>query len=645
VLRSLWVENRLTILHSRTAAGKTSLLNAGVLPLLTDQVNTKVMPPTTIRATSPHISRHSLHPPPPDLSSDPESAVHYSGSPSSITEFIRARLDEALASAPAPKVLAAIDQFERLYSFSTDQRMRFLRDLTRTLRQHSQLNLLILVNDDWITNLKQQHSLTSFEPRYVRLSDLTPLAAIEALTRPLRTLGYDIHHVAAQELMTRLGALSASIGGEPILPAQTALIRPLYLQIVGEEVFPRLSPPPSAIRKDMLDDYSTFDQAFTNFYDSVVDEVHRFTGVPEDRLRAWIESEFVTQSGALRDVRRGAYLTAGMPNWICDLLVDSHILDIVQRAQRTSYRLESDSLAKVVLDVNRLWRDALSGDFEYRDRDAAANRFEDTAEAALTEGDISTAQRFAALAAARYDQVGDWRRLAHALVLKACIAQIKGQLDAAERSLQEALSLVTVLQDRNLTAKVLSALADVSASGRNFTRAAEFQQLAVDYLPTDVDALVGLAFAQWYGGSPADADATFSQALSWDPNAARAWVGRGQVRAEMEEYDIALSDIERALECGLSREDEIDALSARALALAGLGRSAEGADELAAARGRDPQRPRTLLRSARLAVMHGESQTAARELERGLEGSPPLSPREQADARKLLTTLGASSAQ
>ena len=61
----------------------------------------------------------------------------------------------------------------------------------------------------------------------------------------------------------------------------------------------------------------------------------------------------------------------------------------------------------------------------------------------------------------------------------------------------------------------------------------ELHQLAVDKLPTDTDALIGLGYALWYGGFPADADATFSQAIIWDGSAVRAYVGRGQVRAEM----------------------------------------------------------------------------------------------------------------
>jgi tetratricopeptide (TPR) repeat protein len=141
-----------------------------------------------------------------------------------------------------------------------------------------------------------------------------------------------------------------------------------------------------------------------------------------------------------------------------------------------------------------------------------------------------------------------------------------------------------------------------------------------------------------------NAEATFTQALRWDAAAARAFGGRGQVRAEMREYATALADLDPALAFGLPPAEEIDARSARALALTGLGRGEEAELELAAARTQDPDRARTLRRAAKIAAMRDQPALAAGEVERALRTDPPLPPWDKDDARRLLATLHAADA-
>jgi tetratricopeptide (TPR) repeat protein len=223
-------------------------------------------------------------------------------------------------------------------------------------------------------------------------------------------------------------------------------------------------------------------------------------------------------------------------------------------------------------------------------------------------------------------------------MLRGDIARARGDLGYAEENFQEALSRFSVLQDRNHTARTLSALGAIRALEGDYHRAEEFQRLAVDTLPTDVGALTGLGYAQWYGGSPANAEASFTQALAWDAGAALAISGRGQVRAEMREYGAALVDLDQALSSGLPPDEEADARSARALALAGLGRSDEAEREMAEVRSRAP-RARTLLRSARIAEMAARDDAAVRDLERALATRPPLSTAEERAARRMLAQL------
>jgi tetratricopeptide (TPR) repeat protein len=125
--------------------------------------------------------------------------------------------------------------------------------------------------------------------------------------------------------------------------------------------------------------------------------------------------------------------------------------------------------------------------------------------------------------------------------------------------------------------------------------------------------------------------------LRWESDTAPALAGRGQVRADLGNYSAALDDLDRALKFPLDRSAEADTRSARALALAGLGRTAEAQTELAASSRIDPDRSRTRLRAARIAALAGYRDEAQAEIERALRGRPSLSPAERDSASRLLT--------
>jgi tetratricopeptide (TPR) repeat protein len=199
----------------------------------------------------------------------------------------------------------------------------------------------------------------------------------------------------------------------------------------------------------------------------------------------------------------------------------------------------------------------------------------------------------------------DRRRRASTLEAEGGRAWHEGDRAGAERSFRESLSVLAVLEDSFATGRILRSLAELQIAEGDYQAAEELGRQAVEHIPGDVDALTVLAYAQWLGGSPADAKATFDQALHRDQSAARVLAGRGQVRTELGDYRKGLSDLDRALEAGVIAEDEIDARSARALALAGLGRFAEARTEIEVAYERAPNRPRTALRAVWIAVLEG----------------------------------------
>jgi Flp pilus assembly protein TadD len=89
----------------------------------------------------------------------------------------------------------------------------------------------------------------------------------------------------------------------------------------------------------------------------------------------------------------------------------------------------------------------------------------------------------------------------------------------------------------------------------------------------------------------------------------------------------------------LARDAEADARSARAVALAGLGRVAEAERELSATFQLDPDRARTRLRAGRMAAILGHWDEVRAEIERALSGQPTLSSVERESAKRIMESI------
>jgi tetratricopeptide (TPR) repeat protein len=233
----------------------------------------------------------------------------------------------------------------------------------------------------------------------------------------------------------------------------------------------------------------------------------------------------------------------------------------------------------------------------------------------------------------------DLRGRARDLIRQGDAARDAGNLASAEEHARAALSLYLMMEDGYSAARTLTSLGQIRSLMGDYARAVDLNAQAAERLPGDTVALTSLGYAEWRAGSPSDAEITFSQALHWNRDAAAALAGRGQVRTELGNYATALSDLDRALSLPLDDDAEADTRSARALALAGLGRGEEARTELATSFRLDPDRPRSRLRAGRIAVLVGQQDEARVEIEHALSGRPALSGQERDAATRLLGRL------
>ena len=87
-------------------------------------------------------------------------------------------------------------------------------------------------------------------------------------------------------------------------------VEPVQLQVVCFSLFRNLPPGTTEITEEQVKTFGDAYQALKNFYASALQEAANKTGLDEDRLRQWFESELLTETGSRGLVFRGDETTA-----------------------------------------------------------------------------------------------------------------------------------------------------------------------------------------------------------------------------------------------------------------------------------------------------------------------------------------------
>lgn len=638
--RSLWLAQRVVVIHGPEASGKTSLLQAGLLPAL-EHADARILPVGRVGAEAwPGSAAPAASPADTLMRSWAPDAKSRLRGKSAIKDLL-VRYAAAQSQAKPVPLLAAIDQFEQCLAPVVGRRAQdqLIGELVAALDAIPELRILLLIRQDFLPLLTEHRVFGETKPRYLAVPPFEPPVAAAALEKVAGISGISIASGAGDQFIRDLRSVTFRDAAGNSAALSRDKVEPLQFQLAGRSLWASLPPTARVITGEQLQTWGGVDAALIAFYNSTVSDAVADFGVDERYLRDWLQFTFVTDRGTRESVRDTQVNLSGIPAEVAGYLVEHRVLATEYRDGIVWYQLSHDRLAFAVQAAGDNRSAGQPPTAAGAGSPGTANGLRALAEAALSAGELAAARQHAAQAVATYQAVDDWRGTAATRVIEAEIARAAGDLISAERHLRSALSVFLMLEDGYSAARVLTALADVRFVLGDYAGAAELSRQAVERVPGDVAALTSLGYAQWQAGSPADAEATFGQVLRWESDAATALVGRGQIRADLGRNDSALDDLDRALQSRLGREIEADARSARALALAGLGRVAEARRELAASFQLDPDRPRSRLRAGRMAAILGERNEIRAEIERALSGRPSLSSAERESANLLLDSL------
>ncbi|MBG0830315.1 tetratricopeptide repeat protein [Planomonospora sp. ID67723] len=625
-LADLWQANRLTILYGPSGAGKTSLIHAGVLPLL-DPGTTDVLPIGRVSHGSAFpsaaLSQHNPHVFALLSSWAPvETPTRLAGL--TLRGFLQGRPRRYDPYGDPVLTLVAIDQAEELFGdFAHRQPYRewFIGQLVDALDDDPNLRLLISIREDYLAAILPHEPKLSGMPRgRFPLGFLDPAAAVRATEGPLEDTWRSFAPGAADALVQglRMVRVGRMLGQEVVADAKT--VEPVHLQVVCSAMWRFLPADVEVITSDHVRRFANADRSLTDFSEQMIGEVaHAHYGDDADRLRSWLRRNFITDLGTREIVYQGETLTAGEPNYVIRALVERHILREEIKAGTRWCELSHDRLIQPITQNDRTT--------EQVERSDGPEEYLRAAELALRDGEFGLAAKHAEEA---LERCGDNTRLR--AEIESFIGNVAHRREDYEKAVTHYRTAAVLFETLGATSAVGRLLAGIGrlrlAQGRPSVAVRELLS-AIRRVPNDAAIQTELAWALWHDGHPDAARDVLDDVLSREGNTAEALRARGEILAVTGQGNAALRDLER-----IRPLQWPSARAAYALALSLTARAAEAEREIAELLPEAEDHGPALLYAAKVREAAGDGGAAAELARQARAAQSPALPahlREEAD--------------
>jgi tetratricopeptide (TPR) repeat protein len=624
---ALWRDQSITVVAGPSGVGVTSLIQAGVIPLV-DSVAAEILPGGRISGGTafPVAALAEYNPYKFTLMATwapGESGIRISGL--SMRDFLRRRAGRAdIQGRPLP-LLVVMDQAEDLITdspYGDGHREQLVEELAEALDELPMVHLLVGVRQDYLRDLDPYLRSLGSAGASLTLRPLSLESALTAVTAPLTGTGRSFASGVAENLVTNLGEDQALVRAGP-----DSRIDPALLQVVCAALWGALPANVRLITSRHLEVFGDVNQVLTAYCGHVVTAVAGYHGIEASELGLWLGRTFVTKEGTRGTVREGSIRTAGMPNAVLRGLRNAYVLSADRRAGSRLYGLRHDCLIGPVLESARhLPASRQVPGLRQADHVRAA-------EAAMAVGDLELAAR-SADDALLTDPGQDLRLSAEAESLLGNVAYSRRQYPEAEVHYHAAAALSEVLQDSAGVVQLLAAVAQAQLAQGRRAEAVDTLYSAVGRNPCDLAVQTELAWALWHAGLREAAVAVLTGVLAVDGTAPDALRARGEILADLGDAEGALRDLDR-----VQQRQRPSTRAARALALATIRKLSAANPEIEAALSYAPDNGPVLLYAARVAALGDAPGTAADLARRAMRATDPAAPPHQREQARQLIDL------
>lgn len=369
-LVDLLIAERIVLMYSPSGAGKTSLIQASVIPAMKDE-DFHVLP--LVRPGLIESTRHGAPPGNPFVArvirgceegrpADDEPLTDTAGI--ALAGYFSQRA--WIQGKPGLRLLV-LDQFEEVLNSdeAEESKLEFFVQLGDALKD-GQTWALFAMREESIAALDgYRHLLPTRLSTRFRLDLLTHPKATEAIREPAETAGVTFVDDAVECLLKDLSTARERTSDGSEVTRQVAFVEPLYLQVVCQRLWDQLPAGTAQIRLEDIHraekgagengSASPVEQALKHYYDSAIISAAKETQTPSRAIREWLERELITPQGLRRQVPLGEKETAGLPNHTVAALAKHSLVRCDFRSGATWYEVTHDRIAGVILSSNAGW--------------------------------------------------------------------------------------------------------------------------------------------------------------------------------------------------------------------------------------------------------------------------------------------------
>jgi WD40 repeat protein len=368
-LADLLIAERIMMLYSPSGAGKSSLLNASVIPKL-EENGFDVLP----------VARLNLEPPTENEQGESFNRYVYSilvsiedslptrqRFPTEMLVSLRLkdylskyceRAAQLSASEETRSLVLIIDQGEEVITVAPvdrESKQEFFKQLGEALRSPN-LWCLYSLREDYLARLDSyiRPVPTGFSSRY-RLRLLPHEAAQEAIQKPAEQQGVKFESEAAQRLLDDLRMMQVQTPDGASTWEPGLYVEPVQLQVVCRRLWQELETTEKQITLENLNRIGDVNTALADYYALQVASVAAQTGSTERAIREWINRKLISKQGVRLQVLRSQGESDGLPNKVIEALGKAYLVRAEKRGGSTWYELSHDRLIDPVRQDNARW--------------------------------------------------------------------------------------------------------------------------------------------------------------------------------------------------------------------------------------------------------------------------------------------------
>ena len=351
------VPERLVLLYSPSGAGKTSLIQAGLLPELREQgfydLPIARMDFDSVDAPD-SANRYVLSLLRSLEQAFPEPLPLEALARSDIGTYLDFRQEEL---GNQSSLLLVLDQFEDIVTLDPtdlEAKKEFFRQLGRAL-DHPRRWALFSMREDFVPALDPylRQLPTRLRTRY-RLDLLSPQGARAAIQGPARRMGCEISDAAADALADDLRRLKIQTLERRIETALGPSIEPVQLQVVCFRWWRDEGANIDRLERWSPDAGGDVDSALRSFYEENLRKACVIGGCTERSMRRWVEDHLISPSG-LRVLVPDADADKMVPEPAREHLVNNHLVRLERRTGILNLELAHDRLVAPIRSSNAEW--------------------------------------------------------------------------------------------------------------------------------------------------------------------------------------------------------------------------------------------------------------------------------------------------